>query len=89
MKTTSIGVLLLFVLAPACRPQVGSPVSLISGPVVLAVKGEPAEVDPTTGAPVNYEALAVDSKGRVPAPTADITSPLLWSICKQPKPCFN
>ncbi|MGC9985080.1 MAG: hypothetical protein ABSF35_15810 [Polyangia bacterium] len=86
MKTASIGILSLFVLGSACEPKVGSPISLITGPAILAVKGEPAEVDPTTGDPVNYEALAVDVGGRVPAPTADITSPILWATCNQPKP---
>jgi len=87
MKTISISALLLFVLVPACKPQVGSPISLISGPAILAVRGEPAEVDPKAADPtVHYEALAVDSAGRVPGPTADITSPLLWATCNQPKP---
>jgi hypothetical protein len=87
MKTMSIRALLLFVLVPACKPQVGSPISLISGPAILAVKGEPAEVDPKAADPtVHYEALAVDLDGRVPGPTADITSPLLWATCNQPKP---
>ena len=86
MNPTNIRALLLFILVSACRPQVGAPISLISGPTILAVKGDPAEVDPSTGDPVHYEALAVDIGGRVPAPTADITSPVLWSICNQPKP---
>jgi hypothetical protein len=87
MKTTSIGILSLFVLFAACEPKVGSPISLINGPAILAVKGEPAEADPRPGdATFQYEALAVDQGGRVPAPTADIGSPLLWSICNQPKP---
>jgi hypothetical protein len=86
MKSANIRVLLLFGLVSACRPEVGAPISLISGPTILAVRGEPAEADPTTGDPVHYEALAVDRSGRVPAPNADITSPLLWSICNQPKP---
>ncbi len=87
MKTTSIGILSLFVLFAACEPKVGSPISLINGPAILAVKGVPAEVDPTAAdSTVNYEALAVDGGGRVPAPTADINSPLLWATCSQPKP---
>jgi hypothetical protein len=74
-----------FVLLSACKPQVGSPISLISGPAILAVKGEPAEVDPKAADPtVHYEALAVDQGGRVPAPTADISSPLLWSTATNP-----
>jgi hypothetical protein len=85
MKRASIGAWLVLVLASACRPQVGAPISAISGPAILAVKGDPAEVDPKAADPtVHYEALAVDSNGRVP--NADITSPLLWSVCDQPKP---
>ena len=87
MKTIGIRAMLLFVLVPACKPQVGSPLSLISGPAILAVKAEPAEADPRPGdANFHYEALAVDLGGRVPGPTADITSPLLWATCSQPKP---
>jgi hypothetical protein len=86
MKTTSVGALLVFI--SACRPDVGAPISLISGPAILAVKAEPAEVDlrvaGQAGQPVRYEALVVDSGGRVP--NADITDPLLWSVCDQPKP---
>jgi hypothetical protein len=87
MKRANIGAEILLVLLSACKPQVGPPISLISGPAILAVKGEPAEADPRPGdANFQYEALAVDSNGRVPAPTADISSPILWSICNQPKP---
>jgi len=86
MKPTSIVAFLLLVSGSACRPQVGPPVSLVRGPAILDVKSEPAEVDPTTGTPVAYEALAVDIGGRVPAPAADITDPLLWATCDQPKP---
>ena len=87
MKRANIGAMVLLVLLAACKPQVGPPISLISGPAILAVKGEPAEVDPKAADPtVHYEALAVDMGGRVPAPNADITSPLLWSICNRPKP---
>ena len=85
MKPASIGAALL--LLSACKPHVGPPISLISGPAILAVKGEPAEVDPKAADPtVHYQALAVDSSGRVPATGADISSPLLWAICDQPKP---
>ena len=87
MKRANIGAWLVLVLASACRPQVGAPISAISGPAILAVKGEPAEVDPKVDSiMVHYEALAVDSSGRVPAANADISSPLLWSVCDQPKP---
>jgi len=88
MKPANIGAMVLLALLSACKPQVGSPISLISGPAILVVKGEPAEADPRLSGAANFqfEALAVDVGGRVPAPTADISSPILWSICNQPKP---
>ena len=90
MKTAIIATFFLLLVGSACKPSVGSPISLISGPSILAVKSVPAEVDPQgvlfPTATVGYEALAVDLNGRVPAPGADITSPLLWATCTQPKP---
>jgi hypothetical protein len=87
MKRANIGAWLVLVLGSACRPEVGAPLSAISGPAILAVKGEPAEIDPKAAdTTVRYEALAVDSSGRVPATNADITSPLQWALCNQPKP---
>jgi hypothetical protein len=87
MKPANISAVVLLALLSACKPEVGPPISSINGPAILAVKGEPAEADPRSGdANFQYEALAVDSNGRVPAPTADISSPILWSICNQPKP---
>lgn len=85
MKPTTVGMLVsLGVLGLGCRPQVGAPISQISGPNIIAVKGQPAEASPGTS--VNYEVLAVGESGRIPAPDGDITSPVLWSICDQPKP---
>ena len=90
MKTAIIATLFLLLVGPACKPSVGPPISLIGGPSILAVKSVPAEVDPQgvlfPTAPITYEALAVDLNGRVPGPSADITSPLLWATCIQPKP---
>ena len=90
MKIAIIATLFLFLVGSACKPSVGSPISLISGPSILAVKSVPAEVDPQgvlfPTATVAYEALVVDLNGRVPAPSADITDPLLWATCLAPKP---
>jgi hypothetical protein len=92
MKTAIIATFFLLVVGPACKPSVGSPISLIAGPSILAVKSVPAEVDPQgvlfPTATVTYEALAVDLNGRVPGPSpdADIADPLLWATCLQPKP---
>ena len=67
-----------------CKPQLGAPVSLIAGPTILAVRGNPAEA--ALGDQVVYEVLAVDREGRVPAADSAITLPALWAICSTPKP---
>ena len=67
-----------------CKPQLGTPVSLITGPTILAVRGEPAEATPEQQ--VSYELLAVDTEGRVPAADSAISLPALWAICSTPKP---
>ena len=87
MKRVWIAVTALVSVGLGCRPEVGAPISQINGPAILAVKAVPAEADPRAGNHVVvYEALAVDLGGRVPAPGADITEPLLWAMCDQPKP---
>jgi hypothetical protein len=68
----------------ACKPDVGNPVSLITGPTILAVRGEPAEA--TAGQPVSYELLAVDVDGPIPAVNSVISDPALWAVCTIPKP---
>lgn len=81
---TIAGWFLLAAATAGCQPTVGAPISLIAGPSILAVKGQPAEVIP--GAMVAYEVLAVDGTGRVPAPDADVSMPTQWAICELPKP---
>jgi len=68
----------------ACKPQVGDPPSLIAGPTLLAMRGEPAEAFPDQ--PVTYTLIAADLDGPIPAPNAVVTAPALWSICNVPKP---
>jgi hypothetical protein len=68
----------------ACKPDVGNPVSLVTGPTILAVRGEPAEA--AAGQPVSYELLAVDVDGPIPATNSVISDPALWAICTIPKP---
>jgi len=68
----------------ACKPDVGNPASLITGPTILAVRGEPAEA--SAGQPVSYELLAVDVDGPIPAVNSVISDPALWAICNVPKP---
>jgi len=68
----------------ACKPDVGTPVSLVTGPTILAVRGEPAEAAPEQ--PVSYEVMAVDSDGRIPAADGAVSLPALWAVCTTPKP---
>lgn len=62
----------------ACKPDLGSPPSLIEGPRLLAVRGVPAEAAEDT--PVTYDVLAVDTAGRLQAPAVK------WATCHDPKP---
>jgi hypothetical protein len=70
--------------ASACKPDIGNPPSLITGPTILAVRGEPAEA--TAGQPVTYELLAVDVDGPIPAVNSVIGEPAEWAVCTVPKP---
>jgi hypothetical protein len=65
------------VLALACKPDLGSPPSLIVGPTIIAVRGTPAEA--AEDAPVTYDVLAVDVPGRIQDPS------MTWATCDDPK----
>jgi hypothetical protein len=71
-------VVVLVPLATGCKPNLGSPPSLIEGPRLLAVRGMPAEA--AEGEAVTYDILAVDPTGRIQNPT------VTWSVCHDPKP---
>ena len=62
----------------ACEPDLGAPISVIAGPRILAVRGNPPEAK--EGAQVTYDLLAVDANGTVPAPPAS------WAVCTAPRP---
>jgi hypothetical protein len=64
--------------APACKPDLGAPPSLITGPRILGIRGTPAEATP--GASVSYDILAVDATGTVAAPDVG------WAQCLMPDP---
>ena len=70
--------LLLAGVAAGCKPDLGSPASLVVGPRVLAVRGTPAEATP--GSMVAFDVLAVQPDGTIVDP------PLGWSFCHTPKP---
>lgn len=62
----------------ACRPDLGDRESLITGPRVLAVRGEPAEARP--GEVVAYDLLVVSPQGTLAEPAAR------WAYCAAAKP---
>jgi len=66
-------------LLAGCKPDLGTPPSLIVGPRVLAVRGTPPEAK-QGGDPVTYDMLVVDVDGRATAPTIG------WAVCKEPHP---
>lgn len=68
----------------ACKPDIGDPPSLITGPTILAVRGEPAEA--AAGQLVSYQLLAVDVDGPIPAGNSVIRDPAEWVVCTVPKP---
>ena len=76
-RMSSIPFLVLLV-AIGCKPAVGRSPSLIVGPEILAVRGEPAEASP--GASVSYQFLLASPLGTV----ADAQG--MWDVCTQPKP---
>jgi hypothetical protein len=64
--------------AGACKPNLGSPPSIVEGPRLLAVRGLPPEA--AESAPVTYDVLAVDVDGRIASPI------VAWAQCDQRKP---
>jgi hypothetical protein len=64
-----------------CKPDLGAPISLVTGPRVLAIRGTPPEG--AESAPVVYDALTVDAEGTVAAPA------IRWAQCLVPNPPAN
>jgi hypothetical protein len=60
-----------------CRPDPGTPLSLIDGPRIIALRATPPEAAP--GA-----ALALDAL--VATPEGDVVPSLDWSLCHSPRP---
>lgn len=61
-----------------CKPDLGAPESLVTGPRILGLRGTPAEAAP--GGMVTYELFAVDVTGTVAAPDVG------WAQCLEPAP---
>jgi hypothetical protein len=71
-------IVFLLLTVGACKPAVGRSPSLVVGPEILAIKGDPAEVSP--GASVSYRFLMA-------SPTGTVTDAQgAWDVCLQPKP---
>ena len=69
--------LLLSALAGGCKPDLGTPQSLIIGPTILAIRGRRRS---RGGGMAAYDALTVDVHGRVAAPEIN------WALCIEPIP---
>ena len=67
--------------AVGCKPDLGAPQSLITGPAILAIRGMPPEA--TEGGMISYDALTVDVSGTVTAPQIG------WAQCLAPNPPAN
>ena len=72
----TLPLLSLAALAAGCKPNLGAPPSLVTGPRILAIRGMPPEA--SEGSPISYDVLAVDVTGTVAAP--DIG----WLQCPDP-----
>jgi hypothetical protein len=62
----------------ACKPDFGTPLSLLSAPRILAVRGQPAEAPP--GATLQLDALVAGPDGPQAMPSLD------WSVCHAQTP---
>jgi hypothetical protein len=67
--------------ATGCKPDLGAPTSLVTGPRLLAIRGTPPEAAESAG--VVYDALAVTVDGTVAAPA------ITWAQCLAPNPPAN
>jgi hypothetical protein len=66
------------VCATACKPNLDQTVSLVSEPIVLAVRPDPAEAPPS--ATMHFTALYVGPNGAMNA------APIQWDLCEARKP---
>ena len=69
-------VLASILLGGGCKPNLGTPPSLVTGPRILSIRGIPPEA--SEGSSVGYDVLAVNTKGTVATP--DIG----WLQCLDP-----
>jgi hypothetical protein len=70
--------LAMALVVPACKPSLDQTVSVITEPIVLAVRSDPPEGEPQ--AAVQFTALYVDGSGLV------ANAPIDWAFCEARKP---
>jgi hypothetical protein len=78
MVRSFFAVAALALLGAGCKPDFGTPASLVTDKRILAVRAEPPEVHPTMAA--TFTALVVSPDGTEMAPALD------WALCLAPKP---
>jgi len=76
--TRALAVVALLLAVAGCKPDFGTPASLVTERRILAVRAEPPEVRPTETA--TFTALVVSPDGTVASPAID------WALCVTPKP---
>ena len=76
--TRALAVVAVAVAVCGCKPDFGTPASLVTERRILAVKAEPPEVRPSQ--PAMLTALVVSPDGTDPSPAVD------WALCVTPKP---
>jgi hypothetical protein len=69
------------VLLAGCKPDLGAPTSLVTGPRILAIRGTPPEA--AESASISYDALTVDTGGSVAGPAIG------WAQCLAADPPAN
>ncbi|HZS35302.1 MAG TPA: hypothetical protein VFF06_00670 [Polyangia bacterium] len=73
--------MLVAIAAAACKPDFGTPLSLVSAPRILALRADPAEAAP--GDAVAWRALVAAPDGTIAAPALD------WSWCAAQTPASS
>ncbi|HEX9103211.1 MAG TPA: hypothetical protein VF997_13460, partial [Polyangia bacterium] len=73
-----LAVAAVVVAVAGCKPDFGTPASLVTERRILAVKAEPPEVRPMQSA--TFAALVVSPDGTEVTPAVD------WALCTIPKP---
>lgn len=71
-------IMALIAMAAACKPNLDQTVSIVSEPIVLAVRSDPPEAAPRGS--VTYTALYVDGSGPIAKPAIE------WAFCDARKP---